>query len=66
MVKIFEVTDGEKTVTVKVVEIEGKEFYTIEAAYYENEMAAEIEGYYWNDAIDKWTKEILDDTTTIF
>lgn len=51
---------------VKTIEIEGVEFYTFEASYFENETVAEASGYYWNDEIGLWTKEIIDNTTTVF
>lgn len=50
----------------EIVEIEGKEYYTFPADYFEDEATAEKEGYYWDDEINRWTKEITDDTTTIF
>ena len=51
---------------VKTLKIGKKEYYVFEADHFENEAAAEKNGYYWNDDISKWTKEIINSTTTIF
>lgn len=50
----------------EIITIDGVEYYTFPADYYEDEQAAEKDGYYWDDELDRWTKEIVDDTTTIF
>ncbi|WP_332651629.1 hypothetical protein [Lysinibacillus sp. 54212] len=49
-----------------IIGIEGVEYYTFPADYYENEAAASKDGYYWDDEVDRWTKRIVDETTTIF
>lgn len=51
---------------VKVIDIEGTEYYTVEASYFKNDAEAEQSGYYWDDEIGKWSKEIVDNTTTAF
>lgn len=49
-----------------IITINGTEFYTFEAEYFENEGAAEVSGYYWDDEVEKWTKEIVNEQTTAF
>lgn len=50
----------------KILEIEGKEFYTFAPDYFENEAVAETSSYYWNDELGLWIKEIVNNETTVF
>lgn len=54
------------TKDMEILEIEEVEYYTFPADYFKDEQAAEKDGYYWDDEVDRWTKEIVDATTTIF
>lgn len=63
---IIEIKDGDNTVLVKTIEIDGQEFYAIDADYFADEAAAERDGFYWDDEAGYWTKRIIDNTTTIF
>ena len=54
------------TNSVEITEIDGKEFYILKASYFKNEREAELNGYYWDDEIDMYTKEITNNNTTAF
>lgn len=56
--KLSKFWEESKISELEVLEIEGKEFYALNADYYANKEDAEREGYSWNEDMERWIKEI--------
>lgn len=49
-----------------IIKVEDIEYYTFPGDYFESELQAERNGYFWDDDLERWIKEITDHSTTVF